>query len=110
MTWKKEIKKQVDYQRKINLRSAKNNLKTVHQLLEGLAKKGFYDEDGKKYSIDYAINFLPSIIELLEEMFEEVEYPEEEVDEADSYDQQVMRRLREGGDYNEARVNLGSRR
>ena len=43
-------------------------------------------------------------------MGEELEYPEDDEDDADTYDQEVMRRLREGGDYHEARVNLGSRR
>tara|TARA_R100001510_G_C7640568_1_gene198226 strand:+ start:198 stop:536 length:339 start_codon:yes stop_codon:yes gene_type:complete len=112
MTWKDEIKKQVEPNRKQEVVRAKNSVKTVHSLLAGIAKKGFYDKDGKKYSIDYAINFLPPVIELLEKMGEELEYPEDdEEDEGVTYDQELMRRLREGEiSYDEARVYLGSRR
>ena len=110
MAWKEEIKKQVKPNRKQEVVRAKDSVKTVHSLLASIAKEGFYDKDGKKYSINYAINFLPPVIELLEKMGEELEYPEDDEDDADTYDQEVMRRLREGGDYHEARVNLGSRR
>lgn len=110
MNWKDEIKKQVEPNRKQEVVRAKNSVETIHTLLTNLAKNGFYDKDGKQYSIDYAIKLLPPVIELLEKM--ELEYPEDdEKDEGLTYDQELMRRLREGKiSYDEARVNLGSRR
>ena len=113
MAWKDEIKKEQikKYSRKAEIKQAQRTVKDVHALFNGLEKKGgFYDKDGKRLGIGYAINFLPKVIEILEETYNEMEYPEDDESESDKHDAEVMRRLREGGDYNEARVNLGSKR
>tara|TARA_R110002012_G_scaffold318869_1_gene537953 strand:+ start:36 stop:404 length:369 start_codon:yes stop_codon:yes gene_type:complete len=114
MSWKDEIRKEEikKYSRKAQIKQAKRMVENVHRLFDGLEKKGgFYDRQGKKLGVGYAINFLPSVIKILDETYDEMEYPpEDEESESDKHDAEVMRRLREGGDYHEARVNLGSRR
>ena len=118
MTWKDEIKKEDMADMKgIDIRRIDANIsrmKNLESLLNGLVKKGLYSKKGEEYekmgSIDYAIKFLSSGIDLLKDIGETLPAYDDEESESDKHDAEVMRRLREGGDYNEARVNLGSKR
>ena len=114
MTWKDKIKKKD--MKDISLLRVNANIRSMKKLeglLNAITKKGIYRKEGEEYrgfTFDYAIKFLSEGIDLLEDISETLPVEDDEEDEGVTYDQEVMRRLREGGDYHEARVNLGSRR